>query len=102
MKTAQIGELRNKLSGYLREVRKGEEILIHDRNIPVAKIIPYVPDSIEEQERILIATGQMTPRKSTESHEEFVKRFLARPRSAPRVSARAVIQAVIDDREDRF
>ena len=100
MKSVQIGELKNKLSGYLREVRKGEEIIVRDRDLPVAKIIPYVPDSIEEQERILIATGQMTPCKSTESHEEFLKRFRSRP--APRVSARAVIKAVIEDREDRF
>lgn len=98
MKSVQIGELKNKLSGYLREVRKGEEILIHDRSIPVAKIIPYVPDSIEEQERILIATGQMTPPKSTESREEFLKRF--RSRRAPAISARAAIQAVLDEREE--
>ena len=98
MKTAQIGELKNKLSGYLREVRQGEEIIIRDRNIPIAKIIPYVPESIEEQHRILIATGQMTDRKSTESHEEFAKRFLARPR--PKIPGRAAIQAVLDDREE--
>jgi prevent-host-death family protein len=99
MKNAQIGELRNKLSGYLREVRKGEEILIHDRNIPVAKIIPYVPDSIEEQERILITTGQMTPPKNPpEDREKFIQEFLARPR--PTVSGRAAIQAVIDEREE--
>jgi prevent-host-death family protein len=100
MKSAQIGQLKNKLSGYLREVRKGEEILIHDRNIPIAKIIPYVPESLEEQERILIATGQLTPRKSTESHEAFVKRFRSLP--APKISARAAIQAVLDDREESW
>jgi prevent-host-death family protein len=98
MKTVQIGELKNKLSGYLREVRQGEEIIVRDRDLPVAKIIPYVPDSIEEQRRILIATGQMTPGKSTESHEDSVKRFLARPR--PKVPGRVAIQAVLDEREE--
>ena len=98
MRSVQIGELKNKLSGYLRDVRKGEEIIVRDRDLPVAKIIPYVPDSIEEQERILIATGQMTPRKSTESHEEFVKRFRALPR--PKVPGRIAIQALLDEREE--
>lgn len=98
MKSAKISELKDHLSTYLKEVRKGEEILIHDRNIPIAKIIPYVPESIEEQERILIATGQMTPRKSAESHEEFVKRFRSLPK--PKVDGRAAIQAVIDEREE--
>jgi prevent-host-death family protein len=99
MKSAQIGELRNNLSGYLREVRQGEEILIHDRNIPIAKIVPYVPYSIEEQERILIATGQMTsPRNPPEDREKFIKEFLARPR--PKIPGRAAIQAVLDEREE--
>ncbi|HUY80447.1 MAG TPA: type II toxin-antitoxin system prevent-host-death family antitoxin [Acidobacteriaceae bacterium] len=98
MKSVQIGELKNKLSGYLRDVRQGEEIIVRDRNLPIAKIIPYVPDSIEEQHRILIATGQMTQSKSTESHEEFVKRFLARPR--PKVPGRVAIQALLDEREE--
>ncbi|HEX5233769.1 MAG TPA: type II toxin-antitoxin system prevent-host-death family antitoxin [Silvibacterium sp.] len=100
MKSVQIGELKNKLSEYLREVRKGGEILIHDRNLPIAKIVPYVPESIEEQERILIATGQMTPRKSTENREEFLKRFWARPH--PKVEGRKAIQAVLDERQEGY
>ncbi len=100
MKSVKIGELKNKLSGYLREVRRGEEILIQDRDIPVAKIIPYVPDSIEEQHRILIATGQMTPPKSTEPREEFLKRFRSRP--APKIPGRLAIQAILDEREEGY
>ena len=99
MKTVQIGELKNKLSGYLREVRKGEEIIVRDRELPVAKIIPYVPESIEEQERILIATGAMRPAKNPpEDREKFIKEFLAGPR--PRVPGRAAIQAILDEREE--
>jgi prevent-host-death family protein len=99
MKSVKIAELKNKLSGYLREVRQGEEILIQDRDTPIARIIPYIPDSIEEQQRILIATGQMTPRKSTEPREEFLKRFWAMPH--PKLEGRKAIQAVIEEREER-
>lgn len=98
MRSVQIGDLKNKLSGYLREVRKGEEIIVRDRNLPVAKIIPYVPDDPEEQERILIATGAMTPRRSKEPREEFLKRFWAMPR--PKVPGRIAIQALLDEREE--
>jgi prevent-host-death family protein len=101
MKSVQIGDLRNKLSGYLREVRKGEEIIVRDRDLPVAKIIPYVPDSIEEQERILIATGQMTPAKNPpEDREKFWKEFWAMP--APQVEGRKAIQAILDEREEGY
>lgn len=101
MKSAQIGELKNKLSGYLREVRKGEEILIHDRNIPIAKIIPYIPENIEEQHRILIETGQMNPPENpSKDRDKFVKEFLARPR--PKVPGRTAIQALLDEREESW
>lgn len=101
MKTVQIGELKNKLSRYLCEVRKGEEIIVRDRDLPVAKIIPYVPDSIEEQERILIATGAMRPAKNPpEDREKFWKEFWEMP--APKVSKDVAIQALLDEREEGY
>lgn len=36
---ANISTLKNELSAILRKVRKGEEVIILDRNQPVAKII---------------------------------------------------------------
>lgn len=99
MKSVQIGELKNKLSGYLREVRKGEEIIVRDRDLPVAKIIPYVPDSVEEQERILIATGAMRPAKNPpQDGDKFWEKFWEMP--APRVSKNIAIQALLDEREE--
>jgi len=69
MKTVQIGDLKNHLSAHLREVRKGEEIIVHDRNLPVAKIVPYVPDSIEEQQKILVAQGKLRLPKTAAAEE---------------------------------
>src|SRR5215813_7527331 len=40
MKAVNIAELKNRLSAYLNEVKRGEEILVRDRNKPVARIIP--------------------------------------------------------------
>jgi prevent-host-death family protein len=99
MKSVQIGDLKNHLSAHLREVRKGEEIIVRDRNLPVARIIPYVPDSIEEQERILVAAGILRlPENPPKDRKKWLEEFWALPR--PKVSGRAAIQAVLDEREE--
>jgi prevent-host-death family protein len=41
MKTVSIKQLQNDLGRYLDEVRAGEEVVIEERNNPVAKIIPF-------------------------------------------------------------
>ena len=40
MKYARIGELRDGLSRYIDQVREGSEILVLDRDRPVARIVP--------------------------------------------------------------
>jgi antitoxin (DNA-binding transcriptional repressor) of toxin-antitoxin stability system len=40
MKYAKIGELRDGLSRYIDAVREGTEILVLDRDRPVARIVP--------------------------------------------------------------
>jgi len=37
----KIAELKSKLSEYLRSVRSGNEVVIKDRETPIARIIPY-------------------------------------------------------------
>lgn len=41
MKTVKIAELKNHLSEHLRAVEAGDEIVVTDRNRPIAKIIPH-------------------------------------------------------------
>lgn len=99
MKSVQIGDLKNHLSAHLREVRRGEEIIVRDRNLPVARIIPYVPESIEEQERMLVAAGILRlPKNPEKDRKKWLEEFWALPR--PKVSGRAAIQAVLDEREE--
>ena len=99
MKTVQIADLKDHLSAYLRDVRKGEEIIVRDRNLPVARIVPYVPESIEEQQKLLIAQGVLRPPKNpAPDRDKWVQEFLAKPR--PKISGRAALQALLDDREE--
>jgi|SRR5271155_955365 len=99
MKSVQIGELKNHLSAHLREVRNGEEIIVRDRNMPVARIIPYVPESIEEQERMLIAQGKLRlPANPPKDREKFWEEFWAMPSAD--LDNETAKKAVLDEREE--
>ena len=57
-KTVKIAELKAHLSQYLREVRGGQEIVINDRNQPIAKVVPFEP----ERKPILRMSNPANPR----------------------------------------
>ena len=42
-----IGNLKNKLSAYLKKVKTGNELIVTEHNHPVAKIIPFESHSDE-------------------------------------------------------
>jgi prevent-host-death family protein len=41
MTTAGIADLKARLSHYLRGVRRGGQVVVLDRDTPVARIVPY-------------------------------------------------------------
>jgi prevent-host-death family protein len=47
MRNVNIAELKNRLSRYLTFAKGGEEIVIRDRNLPVAKLVPFSGDGSE-------------------------------------------------------
>ncbi len=55
MKTANIADLKNNLSRYLMAVKQGEEVLVKDRDRPVAKIVPIHLANDEDAELIALA-----------------------------------------------
>jgi prevent-host-death family protein len=44
MKTVRIAELKARLSEHLREVKRGNALVVMERDTPVARLIPYVSD----------------------------------------------------------
>lgn len=60
MPTVNVAELKNSLSRYLRVVRAGGELIIKDRDRPIARIVPFDP-APDECEARLIAEGRMKP-----------------------------------------
>ncbi len=61
MRMVNIADLKAQLSAHIQRVRKGEEVLVCDRNKPVARIVPYRPEDYSDQEQRLIARGVLTP-----------------------------------------
>lgn len=93
MKSVNIAELKNGLSGYLNEVKAGEEILVRDRNQPVARIVPLARSRDEDEELLaLAARGKL--RLGEGALEDS---FWELP--APRVPL-ATLRRVIDEERD--
>lgn len=92
MKTANIAELKNHLSRYLAEVKRGGEVLVSDRNVPFAKIVPLKnTDNYDAEELELVAKGVMTLPEE-ELPESFWEEEL------PDLPAQLFIDAILKDR----
>lgn len=97
MKTVKVAELKDKLSAYLDEVEKGEEVVIVNRTKPVARMTRILPQDQDEEEWELVAEGKMRlPEKSLTS--TYLKRFLAVRK--PEVEKGTSLDALIADRND--
>jgi prevent-host-death family protein len=93
MKSVNIAELKNRLSLYLNEVRAGEEILIRDRNLPIARIVP-LQHSPDQDSELLALAAQGKLRLGEGVLDES---FWELP--APRVSAEALRRAIDQERD---
>jgi prevent-host-death family protein len=96
MNSVNITDLKNHLSACLNKVRAGEEIVIKDHNLPIARIVPIsVSEDMKAEELALIASGQMTPPRVKELPKNFWRM------GGPRLSVAKAAQAVSRDREER-
>jgi prevent-host-death family protein len=93
MRSANIAELRDRLTHYLREVRAGEEIIVRDRQRPIAKIVPLTVDD-DADDAALVAAGLMR-----KAQRPLPAAFWRTKRAA--VTVRAAAAAVTEDRSDR-
>ncbi len=98
METVNIAELKDRLSSFLHRVRAGEELVIRDRNLPIAKIVPLHGEDMDPEEVSLVASGQMTLPKQ----ELDQKRFWAIGGGVKksRKRANAIQRAIAAERED--
>ena len=59
MRSVNVAELKNRLSKYLTFAKGGEEVVIRDRNLPVAKLVPFSAEGADDQELMLVAAGKL-------------------------------------------
>lgn len=99
MKTVNIADLKNRLSAYLQLVRNGEEVIVKDRNLPVARISPYRLTNLSDEERRLAASGVLKlPEKETKKWDKFWDEFWALP--SANLSEEAAMRAVLEERAE--
>lgn len=94
MRSANIAELRNRLTQYLREVRQGEEIIVRDRQRPIAKIVPFTVDEEDAELQALIAEGL-----ARKPERPLPASFWNQRR--PNLPLRRAVKAVTADRDER-
>ena len=99
MKSVNIAELKNNLSAYVRKARAGEEILIKDRNVPVAKMVPLPVPPIDAEEAALAAAGKITLPKKPFDEKAFWA-IGAKWKRNPRL-VRAIQEAISRERDER-
>jgi len=94
MKSVNIAELKNHLSGYLNDVKAGEEILVRDRDQPVARIVPLSRSRDEDKELLALASQGKLRLGEGRLEESFWQM------PAPRVSAAVLRRAVEQERDE--
>jgi len=100
MKKAKVGELKNRLSQYLKRVKSGETVLVMERATPIARLVPAVPPSRMSSDE----TGEWLKRLEANGvlrvgTRKGVPQILKNPPGG-RVTVHAV-QTLIEDRERR-
>ena len=97
MKRASITHTKNHLSQLIDWVREGQSVLIMDRKVPVARLVPVDTAELTTPEWVgsLVRHGLVSPpRKRLD-----VKEFILRPKARTSRGASAV-QALIAEREE--
>jgi prevent-host-death family protein len=93
MKTATVTEVKNGLSALLDQVKAGESVLVTDRGVPVARIVP-VPGSRDATGRLERWTRAGIVRAGSGS---LPRNLLSGPSPRPANDA-SVVQALIEER----
>jgi prevent-host-death family protein len=92
MASAGIADLKAKLSRYLQQVKAGKEVVITERGLPIAKLVPLAGTLGARRERLAkagllrLGTGRLAE-------------ALGAPPRGSRREGKAVLTALLDERE---
>jgi len=94
MRSVNVAKLKNQLSKYISYAKNGEEVVIRDRNLPVAKLVPFSAENASEEELLLAAQGKLRLPKERLDLRKFWKMPM------PRVSGDKATRALLAEREE--
>ena len=93
-RTASVVELKAKLSEYLRQVKSGHELIVTERGIPVARMLPLDDGERRSTRRVrLTRSGALKPGRGK------LPAALRQPPTGPD-QGRAVLDALLAERRD--
>ncbi len=95
MKTAGVAELKARLASYLKIVKSGSEIVITDRGVPIARLVPIDAARKRDTRRLRLAAAGLLKLGSG----AVPKELLEPPQGDPRVGAN-VLAALLSEREE--
>lgn len=94
MQTVNIADLKNNLSAWLEQVKNGEELVVKDRNKPIARVMPLAGgEDLDAEEEALVAAGLMRLPLREKNND-----FLDMP--APQVSMEDIQAAIRAERDE--
>jgi antitoxin (DNA-binding transcriptional repressor) of toxin-antitoxin stability system len=94
MRSVNVAKLKDRLSEYLGVAKNGEEVIIRDRNLPVAKLVPFQAEGASDEDLLLVAAGKLRLPKT-----KFQPKMLGRL-PARRLKGNKAIEALLKDREE--
>jgi prevent-host-death family protein len=95
MKVAGVAELKARLASYLKIVKSGSEILITDRGVPIAKLVPIEAGRNRDIRRQRLAAAGLLRL----GRGRVPKELLEPPPGDPLVG-QGVLAALLADREE--
>ena len=94
MNAVNVADLKARLSAVLRKVKAGQEMIVTERGVPVARIVPLARDEDHARRRSLAGEGALRPGRGR------ARKMLLAPPPGPRASGAAVLAALLEERRE--
>jgi prevent-host-death family protein len=94
MKTTSVSQLKVSLSAYLKSVKAGEEVIVTERGLPIAKLCPMAHSNLLSEQLIEMEKRGLLRRGAG----KLPKNFWALPR--PKDPKGLVRKSVLQEREE--
>ena len=93
MERVTISKLKNQFSAYLRKVRAGHDIVVLDRDVPIARLVPIETNQIGDERLAQLEEQGLVKRAAKAMPLDLL-------RSPPPRAEDSVLEALIEERRE--